>query len=74
MTVKELIEQLEKVDPEARVFVKGYEGGFNNATCDCVIRQFVLDYHDEWYYGKHEVLDEVYGIKEAYKTIKGIIL
>jgi len=56
------------------VFVKGYEGGFNDATCDCVIRQFVLDYHDEWYYGKYEVLDEVYGIKEAYKTIKGIIL
>jgi hypothetical protein len=56
------------------VFVKGYEGGFNDATCDGVIRPFVIDYHDEWYYGKHEVLDEVYGIKEAYKTIKGIIL
>ena len=74
MTVQELIEQLKKVDPEARVFVKGYEGGFNDATCDGVIRPFVLDYHDEWYYGKHEILDEVYGIKEAYKTIKGIIL
>jgi len=56
------------------VFVKGYEGGFNDATCDCVIREFVEDYHDEWYYGKHEILNEVYGIKEVYKTVKGIII
>ena len=74
MTVKELIEKLQTLDPNLRVFVSGYEGGYDDAALPNNIMDIALDYHDEWYYGKHELLDEVYGIKEAYKTIKGIIL
>ena len=38
-------------------------------------QDFVEDYHDEWYYSSHELLEQCYGHKIAnYKTIKGIIL
>jgi len=32
MTVKELIEYLQTIDPELRVFVKGYEAGYNDVN------------------------------------------
>jgi hypothetical protein len=31
MTVKELIEQLQQLDPDLRVFTRGYEGGYEDA-------------------------------------------
>ena len=31
MTVKELIEQLQQLDPDLHVFVRGYEGGYDDA-------------------------------------------
>ena len=31
MTVKELIEQLQTLDPDLHVFVRGYEGGYDYA-------------------------------------------
>ena len=75
MTVRELIEKLSKIEnQEALVMTSGYEGGFDDVDYDIIETDMVLNVNSEWYYGKHEVLDEVYGIKEAYKTIKGIIL
>jgi hypothetical protein len=32
MIVKELIEQLQQLDPELLVFVDGYEGGYDDVT------------------------------------------
>jgi hypothetical protein len=60
MTVRQLIEVLQKVqDPDMRIMVPGYEGGFNDLeTNSNNIHTMVLDVHgeDEWYFGKHEIL------------------
>ena len=69
MTVKQLIDELSQLDPDLRIFTSGYEGGFNDAIVDGVIRDFKLDYYTEWYYGPHERVP-----KEGDNTIKGIIL
>jgi hypothetical protein len=74
MTVKELIEQLQTLDPDLQVFVNGYEGGFNDVvslTGD--VYDMALDYHGMWYYGKHEIVDNIVDPTE-YKIVKGIIL
>ncbi len=74
MTVKELIEQLQQLDPELRVFVRGYEGGYDDAGPISGVVEMALDFHDEWYYGNHETTD-YYGANNGDHTIvKGIIL
>jgi hypothetical protein len=75
MTVRELIERLQTQDPELRVFTKGYEGGYNDVEFNGKIVEVVPDYNKEWYYGKHQPVDQVH--KETLKTcdkIKGIVL
>lgn len=74
MTVKELIEQLQQLDPDLRVFTSGYEGGYNDAGPVPIdnIMEIALDYHDEWYYGKHE--DAFVVDREKYTIVKGIVL
>ena len=74
MTVKELIEQLQTLDPDLHVFVQGYEGGYNHAGPIGSIKEIALDYHDEWYYGKHEEADYSKNIRENYTIVKGIVL
>ena len=56
MTVKELIEQLQTLDPESRVFVRGYEAGYDDINM-VKVTQMVLDVNSIWYYGKHDTLD-----------------
>lgn len=53
MKVKELINELEKYDPECMVIVNGYEDGYNevNTTLEFDI---CLNTRTEWYYGRHE--------------------
>ena len=84
MTVRELIESLSKIeDKEMRVMTRGYEGGVD----DIVIRngidnnntpaiQYVaLDVNTEWYYGKHERVDDMYDATNSnYHIVKAIIL
>ena len=72
MTVKELIEKLQTLDPNLRVFVSGYEGGYDDAAIPNNIMDIALDYHDEWYYGKHEDANMV--DKTKYTIVKGVIL
>ena len=72
MTVKELIEQLQTLDPNLRVFVSGYEGGYDDAAIPNNIMDIALDYHDEWYYGKHEDANVV--DKTKYTIVEGVIL
>ena len=74
MTVKELIEQLQTLDPDLHVFVQGYEGGYNDLVSIGSAREIALDYHDQWYYGKHEDADYDDKIKENYTIVKGIVL
>ena len=67
MTVKELIEKLQALDPDLRVFTKGYEGGYEDARIRDDIRNFKLDQYQEWYYGPHEIVEEG-------GDVKGIVL
>jgi len=74
MKVKELIETLSQLDPELMVVVAGYEGGVDEMDkyelCDVE-----LNANDEWYYGKHDILEN--GDKPTNKDstiVKGVLL
>ena len=73
MTVKELIEHLQTLDPETRVFVKGYEGGVDDVTIIDPPTEILLDVHTEWYYGKHDYTDIGYETTNQ-QIVKGIVL
>lgn len=73
MTVKELIEQLQTLDPDLHVFTPGYEGGYEDVVSVGDIREIALNHHDEWYYGPHTDVDLVDN-KDSYTIVKGVIL
>jgi hypothetical protein len=56
MKVKELIEKLQKFDPELLVVVDGYEGGVDSPQepREVMLRLNVHDTEKYWYYGKHD--------------------
>jgi hypothetical protein len=56
MNVRELIEKLQRYDPETMVVVNGYEGGVN-PCCICREKLIKLGVNSEWYYGNHEIVD-----------------
>ena len=64
MKVKELIEQLSKLDPEVVVVKAGYEGGVAQitGTGPCII---ALDINNEWYYGPHELVTMYNGYPDS---------
>ena len=76
MTVKELIEKLQQLDPDLHVFVQGYEGGYDDAGPVSNVMDIALDVHEEWYYGKHEDADTAYYVpdKTKHTIVKGVIL
>jgi hypothetical protein len=76
MTVKELIEQLQQLDPDLHVFTSGYEGGFDDVYVGKDIMEIALDVHEEWYYGKHDSADNTYYVpdKSKHTIVKGIVL
>jgi hypothetical protein len=53
MNVAELIELLNRCDPEMRIVVAGYEGGVSDVG-EVKPIPILLNVNDEWYYGKHE--------------------
>jgi hypothetical protein len=56
MTIAELIEKLQKLEPDLQVFVNGYEGGITDLRGASEI--FVkLNVNTEHYYGPHEEFD-----------------
>ena len=76
MTIKELIEQLQTLDPDLHVFTNGYEGGYEDVVSVGGAKEIALDVHTEWWYGKHEDADTSYYVpdKDKYTIVKGIIL
>ena len=81
MTVRELINSLNTIEDKnnTRVMVRGYEAGYddivigNNITPAIV--NMALDVNTEWYFGKHDKVDNVYGEDiERYTIVKAIIL
>jgi len=75
MTVKQLIEQLQQLDPDLYVFTAGYEGGYNDVYVGEEM-EIALNVHEEWYYGKHEDASTEYYVpdKSKFKIVKGIVL
>ena len=74
MTVKELILELEKLDSDLHVFVRGYEGGVDYAGFGKP-SNFALNYNTAWYYGSHEEVDnDSISDYEGHEIVKGIIL
>lgn len=53
MTATELIAELQKIPPNARMVVAGYQGGYRDvgSVSPCPIR---LDANVDWYLGPHE--------------------
>jgi hypothetical protein len=77
MTVRELIKILEQIqDQEVRVMVRGYEEGVNDIIDNTpAIVDIALDVNDEWYYGRHERVDDMYGATNSeYHIVKAIII
>jgi hypothetical protein len=72
MTVQELIEQLQTLDPDLHVFTNGYEGGYEDVVSVGDAKEIALNYHNEWWYGDHE--DAYVVDRENYTIVKGIIL
>jgi hypothetical protein len=75
MTAKELIEALQQLDPETRIFTHGYEGGYCDAEVSLPM-EMALNIHKEDWMGPHEDADIEYYVKDKSKHIivKGIIL
>jgi hypothetical protein len=76
MTVKELIEQLQQLDPETHVMTNGYEGGYRDVNYEGGLMEMALNVHTQWYYGPHEQADDTYFIqdKSQYQVVKAVIL
>ena len=58
MKVKELIDHLQTLDPELRIFTKGYESGFDDIVIEPTTSHFELYKETEWYYGPHNKVKE----------------
>jgi len=83
MTVRQLIESLSTIeDQDIRVMVRGYEGGVNDMVIvngiednTPAIQYVALDVNTEWYYGRHERVDDMYDATSSqYHIVKAIIL
>ena len=83
MTVRELIESLSKIeDQDIRVMTRGYEGGVNDMVIGNGIEDntpaiidIALDVNDEWYYGRHERIEDVImNARGEYTIVKAIVL
>ncbi len=59
MTAKELIEALQALDPETRIFTKGYEGGLEDASPVSIVEEVALDVNKKWWYGPHDYLKRI---------------
>lgn len=56
MTVRQLIEELGRLDPDLPVVVRGYEGGCDDVDGVEVTAHF-RNVNIEWFYGTHETSD-----------------
>jgi hypothetical protein len=71
MTVAQLIEQLKNYPSDLPVVVSGYEGGYNDVDTFETIK-IVRDYNEEWYYGKHEDVADIYDDKLIKNTVEAL--
>ena len=83
MTVKQLIQILSTIeDQDVRVMTRGYEGGVDDMVIGNgidnntpAIIHVALDVNEEWYYGRHERVDDIDpSTNRQYQIVKAIIL
>lgn len=72
MKVKQLIEKLSSLDPELDVLSNGYEGGYKDIEI-IVENEFIKNYYNVWYYGPHEIVNDIIGNIEG-SRFKGVII
>ena len=76
MTVQELIDKLQQMDPLAEVYVNGYEGCYDDIH-DLEPVRVCKGFYEEWYHGDHEEYDVVRkgpADPHSYEIAKGIVL
>lgn len=78
MTVTQLIQILSTIDnpDDVTVMVRGYERGVKDIDNNTpAIIHVALDVNDEWYYGRHERVDDIDpSTNSEYQIVKAIIL
>ncbi|MFA5695871.1 MAG: hypothetical protein WC917_00195 [Bacilli bacterium] len=73
MKAKELIKFLSKLPEDTLVMTRGYEGGYCDAMPFKGTIKMLLDVHEEWYYGPHELAEDVDN-KEDYKEAEVVVI
>jgi len=73
MTAKQLIDFLSKLEPDTRIFTRGYEGRFEDIK-PFKVEKFVLDVNSEWYYGSHARLSSFDEKPKDKIIVKGVCL
>ena len=71
MNVKELIDILKIYPEDYKLFVRGYEDGFDDLKLIDEV-DMKLNVHDEWYYGQHDLGDKYPNRNTT--SVKGLIL
>ncbi len=61
MTVSELINELQKISPDTRILIRGYEDGYNDIL-KLIPMKIKLNVNEHWYEGAHEKTDDDKGI------------
>lgn len=70
MTVKELIQCLEKHDPDKQVVVRGYEDGYNGVRKVKEISIVPHPQQENWYVGEYDEADNEEDMKGAIFAIE----
>jgi len=76
MTVSGLIQQLSGLDPDTRVMVSGYEGGYDDCEGVSGPIEFALNVNTAWYYGSHEEVKYLIGGQKDkdYCKVMGVVV
>jgi hypothetical protein len=72
MKVKDLIAQLQALDPEMLVLGPGYEGGLKEVE-HVSVTEVALNVNTEWYYGPHEEPNSLEPFK-GFDRAKGVLI
>ena len=73
MKVKDVIQRLQQFDPDTRVVIPGYEGGYKDVGY-VVDSELALNVHDEWWYGPHEDIDMADHYQESYVIETAVVI
>ena len=73
MTIAELIKKLQEYPEDTRVVIPAYGGGLTDIDI-AEMTEIYLNYHDTWYYGKHEEVSTFCVDTEKYEKVSAVHL